>query len=56
MKNKIEVDKDTYTELLIASAKLNMLEEAGVDNWEWYEEAVEDLDDEINEINGEYGN
>lgn len=56
MKNKIEVDKETYMELLIDSAKLKLLEEGGVDNWEWYEEALEDLEDEIDEIEREYGN
>ena len=56
MKNKIEVDKETYMELLIDSAKLRLLEEGGVDNWEWYGESLEDLEDEIDEIEREYGN
>jgi len=56
MKDRIEVDKETYVGLLIDSAKLRLLEEAGVDNWDWYGEALEELEDEIDEIEKEYGN
>ena len=33
-----------HNELLYAQAKLNALEASGVDNWEWYDDAMEKLE------------
>jgi len=46
----ITITRQEYYELRLSSSKLDMLECAGVDNWEWYGEAYwpedgEDLDD-----------
>lgn len=35
------VDSDEYEELLNDSLFLNCLQNNGVDNWDWYDEAVE---------------
>lgn len=36
----IQITQKEYEELLDAQAKLTALESGGVDNWEWYSEAV----------------
>ena len=36
------VSKNIYNGLLKASLKLRALEQNGVDNWEWYGEAMQD--------------
>lgn len=38
--SKIEIELSEYKNLLKDSAKLGMLDEAGVDNWEWYGDAL----------------
>jgi hypothetical protein len=38
------VDEKRLEELLKAEAKLQALENAGVDNWQWYSEAMEEYD------------
>lgn len=43
------VESDEYEELLDDSLFLNCLQNNGVDNWEWYSEAVE----EYQQIKGE---
>lgn len=43
------VDSDEYEELLDDSLFLNCLQNNGVDNWDWYSEAVE----EYQKIKGE---
>lgn len=40
----IVIKADDYLDLLQDSIKLNALEAGGVDNWEWYGEALEDID------------
>ena len=37
----ITITKKKYKELLDSELKLNCLENAGVDNWEWYDDAME---------------
>lgn len=46
---RVEMTEDEYDELLDASLFLSCLQAAGVDNWYWYDEAVE----EFNKIKGE---
>lgn len=41
----ITIDLSEYEELQAAAAKLRKLENAGVDNWEWYGEAMSGSDD-----------
>ena len=50
MKEKVEIDKEEYLELLLAEAKLQALEDAGVDTWDWYDEALQDFFDREEEI------
>lgn len=50
MKNKVEISINEYEELLKSEAKLRLLEEGGVDNWEWYGDSLEGLDEEYDEI------
>lgn len=38
-----------YNELLKAEAILNALYAAGVDNWEWYGDALKDIEDDEDE-------
>lgn len=53
----IEISKEKYKDLLKQSVKLELLENAGVDNWQWYGDALnpeyaphyDDLCDEIDE-------
>lgn len=42
----IAIPRTEYAELVAAQRKLNALEEAGVDNWEWYGEAMKTLVEE----------
>ena len=39
----IQLDRLRYRELLYAEAKLIELENWGVDNWEYYDDAIKDL-------------
>ena len=39
MDEKVEIDREEYDELVADQKFLNALFAAGVDNWEWYEEA-----------------
>lgn len=39
---KTTIDSDTLKKLQNAAAKLEALEAGGVDNWEWYDEALKD--------------
>lgn len=41
--NKVEVKYSEYEELLKRDEVLSALEAGGVDNWEWYDEALKDL-------------
>lgn len=50
MKETVEIDKEEYLELLLAEAKLQALENGGVDSWEWYDEALQDFFDREDEI------
>jgi hypothetical protein len=48
----LTITKARYGELLLAERTLNALETAGVDNWEWYGDALRDAglyDDEKQE-------
>jgi hypothetical protein len=49
-KKTVEISKLEYQELLRAEAELSLLHNSGVDNWEWYGEALEGLDEEYDEI------
>ena len=40
----VEISKERYQELLDAETKLCALESAGVDNWEGYDDAMEELE------------
>ena len=40
--SEIKITKARLLELERAAAKLNALEAGGVDNWEWYDEALKD--------------
>ena len=43
----VTISKDEHDQLLQRSRKLRALENGGVDNWEWYDEALtEYYDDE----------
>ena len=45
-----EITREYLEELLESDFKLNALSNGGVDNWEYYEEAMEDFDyDEVEE-------
>lgn len=48
------IDDDRFGELLVAQRKLQALERAGVDKWEWYDYAMEIIDNEDDEDNSEY--
>lgn len=41
----VTITKEEYRDLQRAQAKLEALEVAGVDNWEWYGDALEDMRD-----------
>lgn len=41
----VHLSQEEYIELLRAQEKLKRLEFGGVDNWEWYDEAMEDYVD-----------
>jgi hypothetical protein len=45
-KETITITVERYEELLEAEKILNALYAGGVDNWEWYEEALEGIEDE----------
>jgi hypothetical protein len=42
----IMVPWDEYERLVEDSRLLNALRRAGVDNWEWYDDAISELDNE----------
>ena len=42
MSDTVTISKAAYAKLLDDSAKLNSLINGGVDNWEWYYEALAD--------------
>lgn len=46
MGETIEIPKSEYEQLVKDSAKLNALEGAGVDNWDGYSIAMEQLSEE----------
>jgi hypothetical protein len=54
MEGNIVISKNEYCRLLENEAKLEMLERGGVDNWEFYGEALypdgQDFDDVMSEI------
>ena len=45
-RDMVNVSKREYEELLRRDRKLRALENGGVDNWEWYGEALSSMDDE----------
>lgn len=49
MSNSVKIDKKRLVELERAEKKLHALENGGVDNWEWYSEAMKPYNEE-NEI------
>ena len=42
-RSTVTISKEEYESLLHDSSKLNCLMNAGVDNWEWYGEALREL-------------
>lgn len=46
MAEMITISKELYDQLTRASEELNALHNAGVDNWEWYGDAISSLDEE----------
>lgn len=42
----VEMELSRYEELIRAEKKLIALENAGVDNWEWYDDAMETMEEE----------
>ena len=46
MEDTITISVERYNELIRSENILNALYAGGVDNWEWYEEALENMDDE----------
>jgi hypothetical protein len=44
-KDTILIKRDFYVMLLVESEKLKRLERGGVDNWEWYDEALNPPDE-----------
>lgn len=55
----ILIPKKEYAKLLKADTKLNLLENAGVDNWDWYGDALnpdgeQSYSDYCDEIDKEY--
>lgn len=50
MRNVIEISIDEYRNLLRRDLILTMLENAGVDNWEWYGEHLTPLREEYPDI------
>ena len=49
MEEQYLIDKSTLEFLLTSAKKLQALEHAGVDNWEWYAQAIS----EFEELNGD---
>lgn len=45
----VTIPKSEYESLLRESRKLRALENAGVDNWEWYGDAMSELYDDEDE-------
>lgn len=43
MNQTITIDHERYIELLEAEAELVALHAGGVDNWEWYDDSLENL-------------
>ena len=41
----VTISKEAYQELIKDHRKLMALESAGVDNWEWYDDAMSSLED-----------
>jgi hypothetical protein len=46
MEPLVEIEQSRYDELIRAERKLIALENAGVNTWIWYEEAMEDMESE----------
>lgn len=42
MNETVQISKERYEELIDRELKLRCLENSGVDNWEWYDLAMED--------------
>ena len=52
MKSKIiEITEQEYIELLRCEALLRALEHSGVDNWEWYGEAIDLYEKYLEDLN-----
>lgn len=43
------ISKEELADLLRASNKLSCLEAGGVDNWIWYDEALSDYDNDLDD-------
>ena len=55
MEETVTISKKEYFNLLQRDLELASLEQAGVDNWEWYSESKDDLDNMILELSeGEF--
>ena len=42
----IEITEERYKELMHSEKVLNALYAGGVDNWDWYDESLSELEDE----------
>lgn len=44
MEEKVTISRREYEQLLDDSKKLTCLEAGGVDNWQWYQESLQECD------------
>lgn len=47
----VTISKDEYETLKRDQLFLHCLESNGVDNWDWYDEAVREYDDSLKQLN-----
>ena len=45
----MRIPMEEYVELIKAKVRLELLEAGGVDNWDWFDESLKDLDEKIAE-------
>lgn len=54
MNEMVKISKSKLIELLKDCAKLRALEAGGVDNWEWYDESIEQYEKILEEVKDDY--
>lgn len=52
MADKYILTKRELEQLLVAKAELEALEQGGVDNWEWYEESIDNAENYDRDLGG----